>query len=138
MDTHYINLVKDWVKLDNIIARNNVEVKKVKDDIKIIEERVIDTVEEKKKLEKDIIDYVQVSKLESMQLKISDGIITFSKKTTQKPMNQKWLREILQKYSDENPDENLQYNKLIEYVMSNIEKKVDYSINRKIMDQADT
>ena len=138
MDTHYINLVKDWVKFDNIIARNNVEVKKVKDDIKTIEERVVDALDEKKKLEKDIIDYVQTSKLESMQLKISDGIITFSKMTTQKPLNQIWLGEILQKYSDENPDENLQYTKIIEYIMSNTEKKVDYSINRKITDQADT
>lgn len=127
MDPHYMNLVKEWVKLDNIIARNNT-------DIQLAKERVSEPIEEKKRIEKDIIDYIQTSKLENMQLKISDGVITFSKRTTQKPITQKFIKEILEKYADENPSDNIEHNKISEFILSNIEKKIEYSISRKIKD----
>jgi hypothetical protein len=132
MDPHYISLVQEWVKLDNIILRNSTDVKRAKDEVKVIEERVTDVIEKKKKIEDEIIEYVQTNKLETMQLKISDGVITFGKKTTQKPMSQKFIREILQKYSEEHPEENLKHAKLFEYITSNIDKKVEYSINRNV------
>lgn len=132
MDPQYVQLVKEWVKLDNIILLNNTEAKVIKDNAKQIEERVNETNEKKKNVEKQIIEYVQTNKLESMQLKISDGVITFSKKTTQKPLNQKFLKEVLEKYAEENPSEAINYNKIFEYVVSNIDKKVEYSINRNL------
>lgn len=132
MDPEYIEKVKEWVRLDNIILRNADEVKAAKDDAKKIEERVADVLEEKKRVEKEIMEYVQANSLETMQLKISDGIITFSKKTTQKPMSQKFLKDVLQKYAEENPGENLQHTKLFEYILTNIEKKIDVSINRTV------
>lgn len=135
MDPEYVDKVKEWVRLDNIILRNTEEVKTAKEDAKKIEERVADVVEEKKRVEKEIMEYVQANSLETMQLKISDGIITFSKKTTQKPMSQKFIKDILQKYADENPGENLQHSKLFEYILSNVEKKVDVSINRTVKEQ---
>ena len=138
MDPDYVEKVKEWVRLDNIILRNTEEVKAAKEDTKKIEERVAervaDVIEEKKRVEKDIMEYVQANNLETMQLKISDGVITFSKKTTQRPMSQKFLKDTLQKYADENPGENLQHTKVFEYLLSNVEKKVDVSINRTVKD----
>lgn len=134
MDPHYVSLVKDWVKCDNIILRNMEDVKQAKDEAKKIEERVTDAIEEKKRVEKEIVEYVHANKLETMQLKISDGVITFSKKTTQKPISQKFLKETLQKYGEENPSESIDHQKLFDYLVSNVEKKVDYSIQRTIKD----
>jgi hypothetical protein len=135
MDIHYIDLIKEWVRLDNVIVRNNTDVKVVKDEVKKLEERVNDVSEDKKRIEKEITEYVQTENLEAMQLKISDGVITFSKKTTTKPMNQKFIRETLQKYADENIDENINHVKIFDYIISNIEKKIDYSISRAIKDK---
>lgn len=132
MDSDYVEKVKEWVRLDNIILRNTEEVKVAKEDAKKIEERVADVIEEKKRVEKDIMEYVQTNGLDTMQLKISDGVITFSKKTTQKPISQKFLKEVLQKYAEENPEDCLQHSKLFEYILANIEKKVEVSINRTI------
>lgn len=132
MDIQYIELIKEWVKLDNVIQVNQEEVKKAKDDAKKLEDRVSDQVEQKKKIETEIINYIQSNKLENIQLKISDGVITFGKKTSQKPMSQKFLRETMQKYADENPDENIQFEKILEFIGNNIEKKTTYEINRLI------
>lgn len=132
MDIQYIELIKEWVKLDNIIQVNQEEVKKAKDDAKKLEERVSAQVEQKKNIESEIVNYIQSNKLENIQLKISDGVITFGKKTSQKPMSQKFLRETMQKYADENPDENIQFEKILEYIGNNIEKKTTYEINRLI------
>ena len=93
-----------------------------------------EAMEQKKTIERQIVEYVQTNKLESMQLKISDGIITFAKKTTQKPLTQKYLRETLEKYAEENPAETINHVKILEYIVSNLEKKVDYSINRNVKD----
>ena len=140
MDAHYIDLVKEWVKLDNIVTKNTIEVKEIKDkvneEVKAVAERVLSETEKKKEIEKDIIEYVQDNKLDTMQLKISDGVITFGKKITPKPITQKWLREILQKYGEEHPNKLFESTTVIEYILSNIEKKVDYSINRTIKDQS--
>lgn len=132
MDLQYIDLIKEWVKLDNVIQVNQEEVKKAKDDAKKLEERVSVQVEQKKTIEGEIINYIQSNKLENIQLKISDGVITFGKKTSQKPMSQKFLRETMQKYADENPDENIQFEKILEFIGNNIEKKTTYEINRLI------
>lgn len=132
MDIQYIELIKEWVKLDNIIQVNQEEVKKAKEEAKKLEERVSVQVEQKKTIENEIVNYVQSNKLENIQLKISDGVITFGKKTSQKPMSQKFLRETMQKYADENPDENIQFEKIIEFIGNNVEKKTTYEINRLI------
>lgn len=132
MDIQYIELIKEWVKLDNVIQVNQEEVKKAKEDAKKLEERVSAQVEQKKNIETEIINYIQSNKLENIQLKISDGVITFGKKTSQKPMSQKFLRETMQKYADENPDENIQFEKILEFIGNNIEKKTTYEINRLI------
>ena len=135
MDPEYIDLVKKWVQLDNVILRNNVLVKTAKDEVKRVESQVDEVVEEKKTIEKQILDYVQTEKLDSMQLKISDGVITFGKKTTQKPISQKYLKDILQKYAEENPSEEIDHMKIFDYVISNQEKKVDFTINRTVKDK---
>ena len=132
MDLKYIELLKEWVRLDNIVQRNNVDVKAAKDKVKEVEDKVSETVEQKKQLEGDICTYVQSNKLESMQLKISDGVITFGKKTSQKPLSQKFLREVMQQYSDDHPEENIPHEKMLEFILSRIEKKTTYEINRVV------
>ena len=132
MDQKYIKLVQDWVKLDNVVLRNTLDVKTAKDEVKRIEDSVATVIEEKKKIEKDIIDYVQKNKFETMQLKISDGTITFSKKTTQKPITQKFLKDALEQYSEEHVDEPFDFMKVYEYIIGKIEKTVNYSINRSL------
>lgn len=134
MDPHYVDLVKQWVKYDNVILRNADDVREAKERAKEIEERVADAVERKKEIETEIIEYVKGNKLETMQLKISDGVITFAKKTTQKPISQKFLKEILIKYNEENQDNQIPQNKLFEFIINNIDKKVEFSINRHIKD----
>jgi len=132
MDPQHVHLVKEWVRLDNIILRNNINVQSAKEEVKKLEDLVSDVVEKKKEVEKQITEYIKTNKLESMQLKISDGIITFGKKTTQKPISHKFLREVLQKYADENPDDDFNHIKVFEFIIANIDKKIDYSINRNI------
>jgi hypothetical protein len=135
MDPEYIELVKKWVQLDNTILRNNVQVKTAKDEVKRIETQVDTVLEEKKIIEKQILDYVQTEKLDAMQLKISDGVITFGKRTTQKPINQRFLKDTLQKYAEENPSEEIDHMKLFDYIISNQEKKVEFVINRTVKDK---
>lgn len=138
MDPQQIDLVKEWVRLDNIVLHNNLDVQTAKDEVKRLEERVSETIEQRKGVEKKIIEYVKTNKLESMQLKISDGVITFGRKTVQKPISHKYIRDILEKYADENPDEEINPAKLYEFITSNIEKKVDYNISRNIKNPGGT
>ena len=144
MDPEHIKLIQEWVKLDNaiLLKKNDISSKEVydhfseaKEKIKDLEESFNDILEKKKKLESDIMTYVLSKKLENIKLNISDGIITFSKKTTQKPISQKFLKDVLQKYSDEHSDENIKNDKIFEFILENIEKKVTYEMNRVVKDK---
>ncbi len=125
MDPHYIDLVKKWVQIDNVLITNNQDIKKAKDN-------VAEQIEEKKKIEIDIVQYVQNNNLENMQLKISDGVITFSKRTVQKSMTQKYIKELLQKYEDEHAGVAMSADAVFDYLVDNIEKKVTYEIHRVV------
>ncbi len=144
MDPEHIKLVQEWVKLDNalILKKNDTSSKEVydgfteaKEKVKDLEESFNDILEQKKKIESDIMTYVLSKKLENIKLNISDGVITFSKKTTQKPLSQKFLKDVLEKYSDEHPDENIKNDKIFDYILSNVEKKVTYEMNRVLKDK---
>lgn len=144
MDPEHIKLVQEWVKLDNvlILKKNENTSKQVydglseaKEKVKELEESFIEIQEKKKKIESDIMTYVLQKKLENIKLNISDGVITFSKKTTQKPFSQKFLKDVLQRYSDEHPDENIKNDKIFDFILDNIEKKVSYEMSRAIKDK---
>jgi hypothetical protein len=144
MDPEQIKLIQEWVKLDNtiILKKNESSSKEIydklseaKEKVKELDESINDIVEKKKKIESDIMTYVLAKKLENIKLNISDGIITFSKKTVQKPLSQKFLKDILQKYAEEHPEENIKDTKIFEYILANVEKKVSCEMNRTLKDK---
>lgn len=116
MDISYVRKVQEWVELDNKILRSKEDMK--------------DTYDRKKEVEDDIIRYVEENRFENLSLSISDGNIKFAKKTNIQPLSLKVLRQILEQYSIEGSDINV--NDICSFVSKNLEKKNSISMKRDI------
>jgi single-stranded DNA-specific DHH superfamily exonuclease len=105
--------VKEWIKIDNEIAKLKAEVK--------------ERNEKKKKLTETLMDVMKKNEIECFD--INGGALIYKKNTIKKPITGKTLLSALQKYyaNDQKMAE-----ELTKHVMENREEKVKEIIKRKI------
>jgi hypothetical protein len=132
MDTEYISKVKKWVDIDNQILRTQEKVKHHFDAVEKNKEELKPLAEKKKEIEDDIITYIESNKLEKLTVNITDGTIKFGKKTSQQPITLKLLKFLLDKYSSEEEEEDLDTNKLYEFITDSLDKKTTFFMKREI------
>ena len=116
MDIEYIRKVQDWVECDNKILKSKDSIKEI--------------VEKKKKLEEEIIQYVEDNKYDKLTLNITDGNIKFSKRNTTQPLSMKVLRTLLEKYSTS--EENIDVVAIMKYISESLETKQKVHMSREI------
>lgn len=117
MDIKYVRKIQEWVELDNKVLKTKEEMKEIYD--------------KKKEVEDEILDYVEEHKFDNLSLSISDGTIKFSKRNTTQPLSMKTLKSILEKYSKDHT--NLDVNEICDFVSKNMEKKSSICMKRDIM-----
>jgi hypothetical protein len=79
MDKSYVQKIKQWVELDNMIEARKAKMKV--------------HVDEKKELEDDILGYIDQQNLQNVQINIPDGNIKFTETTTTTGITLKSIKE---------------------------------------------
>jgi hypothetical protein len=108
-----INIIKEWIKLDNEIGTLQKEMKERKDKKKTLTENLVTTM---KKNELDCFD-------------INGGALLYKKSKVKKPINGKTLMSALQEYYKSNPTTAEEVTK---FIMDNREEQIKETIKRKI------
>lgn len=133
MEVAYINKIQKWVELDNVILRTQESVKPHQEALNKNKEEVANLVEEKKKIEDDVLEYINKNKMDKLTINISDGTIKFGKKTTQQNLTLKTLKSLFDKYSEtEQAGGGVDTNKLYDYIVDNLEKKTTLFMKRDL------
>ena len=107
-----INLIKDWVQVDNDIRLLNQELRERKNGLKQISQNLMKTMQEN-----DIDEFA-----------LKEGKLVYCKTNVKKPITKKNLVTILSKYYDGDISQALKVNK---FIMDNREEVVKESIKRK-------
>jgi predicted site-specific integrase-resolvase len=131
MEVAYINKIQKWVEIDNTILRSQEGLKVHQEAINKNKEEVSSLLEDKKKIEDEVLEYIQKNKMDKLTINISDGTIKFGKKTTQQNLTIKTLKTLLDKYS-EGEDHNVDTNKLFDFILDNLEKKTTLFMKRDL------
>jgi hypothetical protein len=79
MDKSYVQKIKQWVELDNMIEARKAKMKV--------------HVDEKKELEDDILGHIEQQNLQNVQINIPDGNIKFIESTTTTGITLKSIKE---------------------------------------------
>lgn len=108
-----VDIVKQWVQLDNQIQQLNKTAKQLKN--------------EKKKVNQDMMDIMKQKDIDIFDLK--DGQIQYKKETKRVGLSQKRLLMILSKHPQLGEEQAIALN---EYIYENREEIVKESIVRKI------
>lgn len=108
-----ISFIKDWIRLDNEIAKINKELKNFKTQQKNITQSLVNVM---KKNSLDCFD-------------IHGGSIVYKKSKIIKPINAKSLNSILQTYFTDNPSK---AEDITKYILDNRENTIKETIRRKI------
>lgn len=121
MDIAYIKKVQEWVELDNILLKSKEETQ--------------DSVDKKKDIEGDILNYVEKHNIE-FNLAISDGHIKFAKRNTNQALSMKVIKTLLGKYFStvEKAKLGVDVDDICEFLTSNLEKKTVYFMKRDIQE----
>ena len=77
-----MNIVKEWVKLDN--------------EIRVLQKEMADRKKLKKTINEKLMEVMRTNEINGFDL--NDGQIVYSRKTVKKPMTQKILLDVLSKY----------------------------------------
>lgn len=117
MDQRYITKIQRWVELDN-----KIEIKKM---------RLKEYSDEKKKLEEDILNYVESQDKQNIQINTSDGNIQFTEHKMPQMLTFKFLRDSLVRYF-ENPPETVNSKSIIDFIQSNRDVKSKLVMKRQI------
>ncbi len=108
-----INIIKEWIKLDNEISTLQKEKKERKD--------------KKKKLTDDLVSTMKKNQLDCFD--INGGALLYKKSKVKKPINGKTLMTALQEYYKSNPTTAEEVTK---FIMDNREEQIKETIKRKI------
>ena len=108
-----IATIKDWIKIDNDIA-------KLKSDIKEINTK-------KKLLTNSIVSVMKTNSIDCFD--INGGALMYKQKKTKKPISAKFLLTELQKYYNEQPEV---AKELTKHLLDNREESIKEEIKRKI------
>lgn len=107
-----IQLIKEWVQVDNDIRLLNKELRNRKDGLKKISQNLMKTMQE--------------NQIDEFALK--EGKLVYSKTNIKKPITKKNLMTILSKYYNGDISQAIEMNK---YIMDNREEVVKETIKRK-------
>jgi predicted nucleic acid-binding Zn-ribbon protein len=108
-----VNSVKEWIKMDNEIAKLKAEIK--------------DRNVKKKTLTESLMNVMKKNEIECFD--INGGALVYKKNTIKKPISGKTLLSALQKYYANDPKI---AEDLTKHVLDNREEKVKETIKRKI------
>ena len=84
LNDDYIQKITKWVELDNAVEKRKAKLKTYTD--------------EKKKLEDDILDYIEDMSMSNLQINISDGYIKFIENKGFQGVTLKSLKDWLKKF----------------------------------------
>lgn len=108
-----VSSVKEWIKMDNEIAKLKTEIK--------------DRNVKKKSLTESLMNVMKKNEIECFD--INGGALVYKKNTIKKPISGKTLLNALQKYYAHDPKI---AEDLTKHVLDNREEKVKETIKRKI------
>lgn len=108
-----VNVIRDWVRLDNEIRNLQREQSKRKND--------------KNKITNSLIEIMKQNEIDCFD--INDGRILYSKKNVKKPITKKILLDILARYYN---GDLLKASQLNEFILDNREEEIKETIVRKI------
>jgi hypothetical protein len=92
MDKSYVQKIKQWVELDNMIEARKAKMKV--------------HVDEKKELEDDILGHIEQQNLQNVQINIPDGNIKFIESTTTTGITLKSIKEGLNVFFEQSQTNN--------------------------------
>jgi hypothetical protein len=108
-----LNIVRDWVKIDN--------------EIRVLQKEQAKRKIEKKRISNSLMEIMKQNSIDVFD--INDGQLCYSKKTIKKPITKKVLIEILSNYYK---GDAIKANELNEFILENREEIVKESIERKL------
>src|SRR6056300_2101388 len=117
--TQLIQIVKEWVRIDNEIRQLQKEISIRRQDKKLMNEQLMETM---KTNDIDCFD-------------LNDGKICYTKKNIKKPINNKILLDILTKYYNSNISQTSEINNFInnnriEVTKENLTRKISKNTNK--------
>ena len=119
IEKEYVEKISKWVDLDNAVEKRKAKLKFYTD--------------EKKKLEDDILDYVEDKEMTNLQINISDGYIKFFENKGFQGLSLKTLKELLKKYFEtSNVSQSVTADNIYNFIIKNREVKTKLSIKRHI------
>lgn len=108
-----VNIIKEWVKIDNEIRKLQTEV--------------LSRKKEKAKMSSELISVMKQNEIDCFDLK--DGQLLYTTKNVKKPITKKVLLNILSKYYN---GDYMKASQLNDFILSNREEVVQESIVHKI------
>jgi lipopolysaccharide export LptBFGC system permease protein LptF len=118
MDEAYITKITRWVELDN-----KMEIRKLK---------MKDYTEEKKKLEDEILKYIEDNGKQNLQINTSDGFIKFVETKSTSYITLKFLKDTLQSFFSTSKPEDYNAENAYNHILNNRETKNKLSMKRQI------
>ena len=117
LDSEYVQKISKWVDLDNAIEKRKGKLKLFTD--------------EKKKIEDEILDYIEDNEMTNIQINITDGYIKFFENKGFQGLTLKTLKELLQKFFNDDPRQ-VNAETIYDYISKNRDIKTKLSIKRHI------
>lgn len=108
-----VSNIKEWIKMDNEIAKLKAEIK--------------DRTNKKKTITQSLVNVMKLNAIDCFD--INDGALIYKKTTVKKPLNSKTLLSALQKYYTSEPNK---AEELTKHLMENREEKVKETIKRRV------
>jgi hypothetical protein len=90
-----------------------------------------DIVDKKKRLEEEILEYVETNKLENLCLNITDGTVKFSKRNQTQSLSIKVIKSMLESYIDKR-NKKVDVDDICDFIVTNLEKKTQVFMKRDI------
>lgn len=118
MDPSIKNKMMRWMELDDAIETRKAKLKVYTD--------------EKKKLEDDLLDYVESNDMQGARVNTSDGFINFVETTSFQGVTLKTLKDALTKFFSQSPVPPVSADTLYEFVLTNRESKTKLNMKRTI------
>lgn len=122
MDAAYAQKIKQWVELDNTI-----EVRKSK--LKFYQD-------EKKKLEDEILDYIDRNDMQDVQININDGKIRFQEMKNTPPLTLKSVKDALVRFFESHANTSATADTIFNYILKGRESKSKLTIKRQVTNQS--
>jgi hypothetical protein len=120
ISNEYTQKLKRWVELDNVIEIKKTKLKQYTD--------------EKKKLEDDILDYIEDKDMQNVQINLGDGYIKFAETKGFQGISLKHLKESLGRFfiQHQSDPSKVTPDNVYEYIIGNREVKTKLGMKRHV------